>query len=289
MDKTGATVIHAPTICLIPQKPFAGMAGAEVRHEVDERTRSPDRPDRGILLNWSRARSPVPICCGLLRPLPKPSTPRQRSSHPSPSALRLSTRQPPPSRSRLRRPSRRSMCSPRSGPGSRASGRIRRGFRASAKNIAARPWPRCVLRSSQTGNPLRPANSRSPPCFRINFLPILLPTGRRCRMNSPGFSLIRKSPSPFMIPASQPGMLSAAARVSFRVLAAMVDRTRAGSTVRARHRPAPHSPYTPPATPPQGLAGGVGRICRESFSCPGTSVDSTERVSRIFLSGFTPD
>jgi hypothetical protein len=48
MDKTGATVIHARTICLIPQKPFAGMAGAEVRHEVDERTRSPDRPDRGI-------------------------------------------------------------------------------------------------------------------------------------------------------------------------------------------------------------------------------------------------
>ena len=43
---------------------------------------------------------------------------------------------------------------------------------------------------------------------KINDLLIFFSTGNRCFKNSWGFSLIGKCPSPFMIVASQPGMLS---------------------------------------------------------------------------------
>ncbi|GCC45249.1 hypothetical protein chiPu_0029443, partial [Chiloscyllium punctatum] len=46
--ETGVFVNHHDDRCLIPRGCFAGIRALKVRHEMDERTRSPDRADNGL-------------------------------------------------------------------------------------------------------------------------------------------------------------------------------------------------------------------------------------------------
>ena len=173
------------TTRLIPQKAFDGVTWAEVFHEMDEGTRSPDRANDGVRsigdrqdaggredgrengtrrLPCSPSRDPKPSA----RPQPFPTIPR-----PFPTlSLCWRRRRPPPRRQEkyqetyqeqkyrgryrgrllLRVLTCGRISSPRSGRGSPISAPIRSGSTASARPIAARPWRRSMHLSGKASS-----------------------------------------------------------------------------------------------------------------------------------------
>ena len=159
LARKSAAVIHRHLhTSLIPQKPFDGLAWAEVFHEMDEGTRSPDRTDDGVCsIGVRQEAGGREYGCAITNTLVETdrsagqpaSRPPALPSAPAPmhDIAALLAEQRRRCRTRRNRPHPRgptcgTISSPRSRRGSPISARIRSGSTGSARPIAAPPWPR---------------------------------------------------------------------------------------------------------------------------------------------------
>ena len=226
LARKSAAVIHRHLhTSLIPQKPFDGVAWAEVFHEMDEGTRSPDRADDGVRSIGDRQeagrraiRSRPPFSSArqpsrALPTLPKP-TPARRCRHRGDAGRERSPFAEPPKPAPIARLDLRDEFQ------SEIQARVAN-FRAHQERFNREREAYCsatmakvhAVAQGQRAAAAAGQIARRRFCSAY-FLPIFSSTGSRCVRNACGSSLIGKWPRPFMMVTSQPAMLFATASVS---------------------------------------------------------------------------